>query len=167
VAGISDISQTLAGDFELLQVMRIVMETLYRGSPFQRVLLFTKDAAGEKLLCRIGFGPGSETFVSEKFAISLAPSRDVFHGCLSSNADLMINDTSAEKIASVLPKWFQPRFAAQSAILLPLTVQKKTLGLLYLDTLDSPVAELTQSDMRLLRTLRSQAVLAMKQSGIR
>ena len=167
VAGISDISQTLAGDFELLHVMRIIVETLYRGSSFQRVLLFTKDAAGEKLLCRIGFGPGSETFVSEKFAISLAPSRDVFHGCLSRNADLMINDTSAEKIAGVLPKWFQPRFAAQSALLLPLTAHKKTLGLLYLDTLDGLVAELTQSDMELLRTLRSQAVLAMKQSGMR
>jgi HD-like signal output (HDOD) protein len=167
VAGISDISQTLAGDFELLHVMRIIVETLYRGSSFQRVLLFTKDAAGEKLLCRIGFGPGSETFVSEKFAISLALSRDVFHGCLSRNADLMINDTSAEKIAVVLPKWFQPRFAAQSALLLPLTAQKNTLGLLYLDTLDSRVAELTQSDMELLRTLRSQAVLAMKQSGLR
>ncbi|MBC7624209.1 MAG: HDOD domain-containing protein [Aeromicrobium sp.] len=167
VAGISDISQTLAGDFELLHVMRIIVETLYRGSSFRRVLLFTKDAAGEKLSCRMGFGPGSAAFVSEKYAISLAASRDVFYGCLSRNADLMINDTAAEKIAAVLPPWYQSRFNAQSALLLPLTAQKKTLGLLYLDTVDSQVNELQQTDMALLRTLRSQAVLAMKQSGIR
>jgi hypothetical protein len=96
---------------------------------------------GKDSCAELVFGPGLEIFVSEKHPISLAPSRDVFHGCLSRNADLMINDTSAEKIAGVLPKWFQPRFAAQSALLLPLTAQKKMLGLLYLDTLDSRVTE--------------------------
>jgi serine/threonine protein kinase len=166
VAGISDISQTLAGDFELLQVMRIIVETLYRGSSFKRVLLFTKDGAGTKVVCRIGFGAGSEKFVSERFAISLSPSRDVFYGCLSRNADLLMADTGAAKIAPYLPDWFRREFASQSALLLPITAQKKVLGLLYADSVDSKIAELQPSEMELLRTLRSQAVLAMKQKGV-
>jgi HD-like signal output (HDOD) protein len=166
VAGISDISQTLAGDFELLQVMRIIVETLYRGSSFKRVLLFTKDVGGSKVVCRIGFGAGSEKFVRERFAISLSPSRDVFYGCLSRNADLLIADTSAENIAPHLPTWFRPEFSARSALLLPITAQAKVLGLLYADSVDCNTSELQPSEMGLLRTLRSQAVLAMKQKGL-
>jgi serine/threonine protein kinase len=166
VAGISDISQTLAGDFELLQVMRIIVETLYRGSSFTRVLLFTKDVGGTKVVCRMGFGAGSEKFVNERFAVSLSPSRDVFYGCLSRNADLLIADTGAEKIAPYLPTWFGKEFAARSALLLPITAQKKALGLLYADSVDCSTVELPPSEMGLLRTLRSQAVLAMKQKGL-
>lgn len=167
VSGIRDISQTLAGDFELLDVMRIIVETLYRGGSFQRVMLFIKDPAGTKLICRIGFGVGSDHFVQERFSLSLAPARDVFFGCLSRNADLLINDTSCEKISGHLPDGYHKLFGAQSALLLPICAQKVPLGLLYADTLDRKSGDLPRSQMDLLRTLRSQALLAMKQKGIR
>jgi len=167
VSGISDISQTLAGDFELLGVMRIIVETLYRGASFQRVMLFIKDPAGTKLICRIGFGTGSDNFVRERFSLSLAPARDVFFGCLSRNADLLINDTASEKISGYFPDGYHKTFGAQSALLLPICSQKSPLGLLYADTLDCKTGDLPPSEMALLRTLRSQAVLAMKQKGVR
>ncbi len=166
VAGISDISQTLAGEFELLQVMRIIVETVYRGSPFERVMLFTKDQAATSIVCRLAFGAGTEPFVRDRFQISLAPSRNVFYGCLSRSADLVISDTAGEKIAPYLPDWYKPRFAAVSALLLPITSQNKVLGMIYADSVDTRVAELQQSEMGLLRTLRSQAALAMKQKGL-
>jgi len=100
--------------------MRIIVETLYRGGSFQRVMLFIKDPAGTKLICRIGFGVGSDHFVPERFSLSLSPARDVFFGCLSRNADLLINDTSCEKISCHLPDGYHKLFGAQSALLLPI-----------------------------------------------
>ncbi len=51
----------------------------------------------------------------------------------------------------------------KSFILLPVVINKKTMGLFYADMQEANSLELSERQLSLLRTLRNQAVLAIKQ----
>jgi GAF domain-containing protein len=42
-AGVQDITQTLSGEYNLNDVLRIILETMYRAMGFQHVLLLVRD----------------------------------------------------------------------------------------------------------------------------
>lgn len=57
-AGIQDISNSLVEDFRLNDVLRIILEAMYRAMGFKRVLLCVRDARSNAMCGRFGFGPG-------------------------------------------------------------------------------------------------------------
>jgi eukaryotic-like serine/threonine-protein kinase len=48
------------GEHTLNDVLRIILETMYRAIGFERALLFTLDARQQALRCRFGFGADAE-----------------------------------------------------------------------------------------------------------
>ena len=55
-AGIQDISNTLVEDYRLNDLLRIILETIYRAKGFRRVLLCIRDARTNCMVARFGFG---------------------------------------------------------------------------------------------------------------
>jgi eukaryotic-like serine/threonine-protein kinase len=160
--GIHDVSKTLATDFKLMQVLRIVLETLYRAGRFQRVVLFTRDGSANAMRVRMAFGFQSEALVSSGFTLKMQSATDLFFGCCKRNADVHILDSAAPKVAPLLPAGFHEKLKSQSMILLPLVRNGDWLGLIYADTLDRKTGDIPREEMDLLKTLRSQAVVAIK-----
>lgn len=165
IAGIQDITETLAGEYDLAQALRIILETIYRSGRFTRVLLFTRDVRGENLLCRLAFGRDAEKYTSEQLPISLSAARNVFYGSLSRGADVAIQDVQSEKVAPLIPVWYTKKLNARGMLLLPLMIKSRAAGLIYADC-DAPAAQFEEEDLRLLRTLRSQAVMAIRQKEV-
>jgi eukaryotic-like serine/threonine-protein kinase len=165
IAGIQDITETLAGEYDLAQALRIILETIYRSGRFARVLLFTRDVRGENLLCRLAFGRDAERVTSEQLPISLAPARTVFYGAISRGADVAIQDVQSDKVAPLIPEWYKKKLNARGMLLLPLMIKSRAAGLIYADC-DMPAAQFEEEDLRLLRTLRSQAVMAIRQKEL-
>jgi hypothetical protein len=98
----------------LNDVLRIILETMYRAIGFDRVLLSTLDAHQQALRCRFGFGADTEAIV-------------------------------------------------QKGVSVPLDVdRKRTVGLIYADSNSPAALHFSAEELGLLKTLRNQAVLAMR-----
>lgn len=161
-AGIQDVTTTLVGEFNLNDVLQMVLETMYRGMGFSRALIMIRDNQLGIMAARSGFGVGIRDIVPRfRFPLRYVP--DVFHLALEKGVDIAIEDVSAPNIADKIPGWYKECVNAPSFLLLPIMVRDKVLGLFYADMLEAHTLKLSQQQLSLLRTLRNQAVLAIKQ----
>jgi HD-like signal output (HDOD) protein len=161
-AGIRDVTETLVSDFALNDVLQMVLETMYRGMGFTRTLIFIRDTKLGTMRARFGFGEHIERIIPKcVFPLAFAP--DVFHVALDKGVDIVIEDALAPKIVSRIPQWHQQAMTAKSFLLLPVMVKNQAIGLFYADSEHAEGLKITPQHLGLLRTLRSQVILALKQ----
>lgn len=161
-AGIQDITNVLVGKYQMNDVLRMVVETMYRGAGFSRVLLLIRDAASNSLKTRMGLGTDIESILRKGFSIPLAPAKDVFHAVLAQGIDLFIEDANSPKVRDHVPRWYRQSLNAHSFALFPVMVGKTSVALLYGDSPDPGQLAFTPEELSLLKTLRNQAVMAIR-----
>lgn len=88
---------------------------------------------------------------------------DVFHLAMDKGADIVIEDVTAQNIASKIPTWYREAVTSQSFLLLPVMINGKAIALFYADMEQANAMQVSQRQLSLLRTLRNQAVLAIRQ----
>jgi serine/threonine protein kinase len=162
-AGIQDITGSLVGDYALADILRIIIETMYRGIGFQHVLLCIKDARSNSMAAKFGFGPEIEEIV-RRFRFPLGGRKDIFDVALTRGADILISDIRDPKISGHIPEWFGRTVAAETFILFPLVIKNAPVGLIYADKANAGELVIPENVLSMLRALRNQAVLAIKQS---
>jgi len=162
-AGIQDISNALVEDFSLNDVLRIILETMYRAKGFRRVILCIRDVKTNAMQGRFGFGPDAAE-IAKTFRFPLAFSPDIFHAAISKGVDLLISDIDDPKIAARVPGWYRKAVGAGTFVLFPLTVKGNPVALIYADMEAVGAIVIPEKELALFRTLRNQAVLAIKQS---
>ncbi len=163
-AGIQDISNTLVENYKLNDVLRIILETMYRAMGFRRVLLCIKDARNNVMQGRFGFGPDANE-VAKQFQFTLSFTPDIFHAVTSKGVDILISDIDDPKIASRIPDWYRKMLSARSFVVFPLNIKNNPVAIIYADKEEAGSIEITDKELALLRTLRNQAVLAIKQAS--
>lgn len=162
-AGIQDISNSLVENRPINDVLRMVLETMYRGMFFTRVLLCIKDGRQDTMNGRFGFGVDIAS-IAKGFKFPLGYSADVFHAALSKGADILIADINDPKIRNRIPDWYRNTVTAQTFALFPLIINDVPVALIYADKEFSGEIVFSEKELNLLRTLRNQALLALKQS---
>ncbi|MBI5006111.1 MAG: protein kinase [Nitrosomonadales bacterium] len=161
-AGIQDVTNTLVEDYNLNDVLLMVLETIYRGLGFKHAIICIRDNKVNAMVARMGLGAGVDEVIPRfRFKITFEP--DVFHLAIEKGVDIVIEDLSAGSIASKIPAWYKQAIDAESFILLPIVINKKTVGMFYADMQQANTLKLSEQQLSLLRTLRNQAVLAIKQ----
>ncbi len=164
MAGIQDISNSLVDDFSLNDILRIILETMYRAMGFKRVLLCLKDVKAGQMVGRFGFGPDAAEVVKHfRFPLSYTP--DVFHVATSKGADVLIADVDEARIADKIPAWFRQKVPAKTFVLFPLNIKGIPVAMIYCDKDKAGSITLPEKELQLLKTLRNQAVLAIKQTA--
>lgn len=161
--GVQDITNAMVDRFKLNDVLRMIIETMYRALGFQRVLLCLKDATGDGLVGRLALGHDAQR-VSGVFRVPLTEASDLFGAVCLKGIDTHIRDASASNVARRLPGWYLRDVHASSFLLLPLQVDGKTFGLIYADRAEADATGLRDQELALLKTLRNQAVMAFRQS---
>ena len=164
MAGIQAISNTLVEEFKLNDVLRIILETMYRAKGFKRVILCVRDARSNTMLGRFGFGPDAPE-IAKRFNFQLAFTPDIFHAALSKGVDILISDTHDAKVESRLPEWFRKGVNAGTFVIFPLCIKGNAVAMIYADCDHAGEIVIPEKELSLLRTLRNQAVLAIKQSS--
>jgi GAF domain-containing protein len=164
-AGIQEITNTLVGDHTLNDVLRIILETMYRAIGFQRVLLFSLDPREQSLRCRFGFGTDADVITQNRISVPLHGNRDLFYAAVVMGADLCLDDLESDRIRPHVPKWYKSAIGARGILLLPIVNRKRTLGLIYADSDVPAVLHFSTEELSLLKTLRNQALLAMRQTA--
>ena len=163
-SGIQDISNTLIDGFKLNDILRMILETMYRAMGFKRVVLCIRDGKAGCMQGRFGFGDDANE-VAKAFRVPLSFTPDVFHVAMSKGVDLMISDVNDPKIAERIPAWYRQAVTANSFVLLPLNIKGSPVALIYADSDEIGGMSIPEKELSLLRTLRNQAILAIKQGG--
>jgi len=167
-AGIQDITDAMVENFKLNEVLRMILETIYRALNFRRVVFCLRDPKTEMLTGRFGLGDGVEA-VAPLFRVPLktAPGvqADLFAAVCQKGVDTLIADASIPKIAERLPVWFLGSPKATSFLLLPMAMRGAPFALIYADKVQAGSIDLGEKELSLLRTLRNQAVMAFKQAS--
>src|SRR5574343_654704 len=163
-AGIQDISNTLVEGFKLNDILRIILETMYRAMGFKRVVLCIRDAKAGVMQGRFGFGPDANE-VARQFRFPLSFTPDIFHAATSKGVAILISDINDIKIADRIPDWYRKAVPAHSFVLFPLNIKGNPIALIYADRDEPGGIAIPEKELQLLRTLRNQAVLAIKQGS--
>ncbi len=163
-AGIQDISNTLIDGFQLTDILRIILETMYRAMGFKRVILCIRDAKAGVMQGRFGFGPNANE-VAKAFRFPLSFTPDIFHAATSKGVDLLISDINDPKISARIPEWYRKAVPANSFVLFPLNIKGSPVALIYADGDQAGDISIPEKELQLLRTLRNQAILAIKQGS--
>lgn len=162
-AGIQDVTTSLVGDFKLSDLLLMVLETMYRGMGFNRALIMIRDNRLNMMVGRFGFGAKIESELAH-FRFAISPSAtDVFQLSIEKGADILIENTQASNIADKVPAWYRSSADAPCFLLLPVMVKDKAIALFYADMLKADGLNISKQQLSLLRTLRNQALLAIKQ----
>ena len=142
---------------------RITLETMYRAMGFQRVLLCLKDPKAGLMAGRFGFGADTNE-LARKFHFPLADAPNVFQLAITKGVDIIISDIDDPKIASKIPDWYRRIVIARTFVLLPLLIKGRAVALIYCDRDKAGSIVIPEKELSLLKTLRNQALLAIKQS---
>ncbi|MCX7628324.1 MAG: HDOD domain-containing protein [Methylophilaceae bacterium] len=161
-AGIQDVTNALVEEYKLNDILQMVLETMHRGMGFNRTLILVRDAQNNQMVARFGFGRDSDA-VLRKFRFPLGYRPDVFHLAMEKGVDIVIEDVMAENIRDKIPTWYREAVTAQSFLLLPVMIKDRAIGLFYADMEQANAMQVTPKQLSLLRTLRNQAVLAIRQ----
>ncbi|MBM5570760.1 MULTISPECIES: serine/threonine protein kinase [Deefgea] len=165
-AGVQDITNTLVGEFKLNDLLRMILETMFRSIGFDHVLFCTRDAKSACMSARFGFGEDIDKILP-KFQFKLEPVSDVFQLVMAKQADVFVEDINAESISQRIPTWYRELVPAQTLVVFPLLIDKKPVGLFYGDKKNAHELVIPHDQLNQLKTLRNQAILAIrhKQSG--
>jgi HD-like signal output (HDOD) protein len=163
-AGIQDITNAMVEDFKLSDVLRMILETMFRAMDFDRIIFCMRDPKTESVTGRFGLGVGVEQY-TKSFKVPLkAATPDLFGVVCIKGVDSMISDAGESRILQRLPAWYLQSLNAPAFLLLPLQIKGAPFGLIYADKTRKGALELDEKELALLRTLRNQAVMAFKQS---
>jgi hypothetical protein len=112
---------------------------------------------------RFGFGADTND-LARTFKVPLNDAPDVFQLAVSKGLDIIIADIDDPKIADKIPPWYRKIVIAQTFVLFPLNIKGKPVALIYCDREKAGSIVIPDKELSLLKTLRNQALLAIKQS---
>lgn len=162
INGIQDITNTIIGDFDLNDVLTMIMETMYRGLALNSVLFCIRDGNKPAMCARLGFGEKVDELCRE-FCFPIDQEvRDVFGLAVTQAKDIHISNAGDLRIRKRLPAWYYGVLGDPAFALFPVIVDKRPFGLFFLSR-DRTGSVFDERSLSYLRTLRNQAVLAVKQ----
>ena len=163
-AGIQDITNAMVESFQLNDVLRMILETMFRALGFRRMVFCLREARTDMLTGRFGLGEGSEVAV-RALKVPLKAQGDLFAAVCLRGADTLINDATEPRMQARLPEWYRKGVNAPSFLLLPLQIKGQPFALIYADQATPGGIVVDDKALGLLRTLRNQAVMAFRQAG--
>jgi len=159
--GIQEIADVMKGAYNLGDVIYMIMETMYRGFLFDRVVFAMRDVTRAKMVGRFGLGEEIDSIISHfNFAIRSAP--DIFNIAIAKAKGIVINDAESPSIVRSLPEWYRLTIAAPAFLIYPIVVKEICIGVIYADR-NMKGALLTESQMEQMEELRKLAVNAIEQ----
>ena len=164
--GLHDVTCSLLSSFSLNDIIRIVLETMYRGMQLSgdgKTLFLVKDTEAPVMRIRFGLGSGIEG-LKRWFNVTLDDSGDIFNKAIVKQHDLVIKSVEPPAIKKLLPEWFKHRASAGIFfIVLPIIINNKPIGMFYVEGNKKEFLKVSAEHLNYLKMLRDQTVVAIKQ----
>ena len=161
--GIKNLSNAITGDFVLNDIFRTTLETMHQAMGFQRVLMCLKDARTGHMVARMGCGKEA-SLLTQKFRFPLDDTPNVFQLAIGKGLDIVIADIADPKIADKIPAWYRKTVSARTFAIMPLMIKGQPVAMIYCDQEQPGKIVISEHELSLMKTLRNQALLAIKQT---
>ena len=151
-AGVLETTKALSKGVSFGNALNLVLETMYGGMGFNRVIAFLRD--GNAFKGKIGFGAMMPEMLP-RLVFPETDGMDVFHLSLANMADVFIEDAAGLQSASSMPVWFTETLPdVRAFVLLPMVFNGRPVGLLYGDWEKGTKGLVDKSELLLMRSLR-------------
>jgi hypothetical protein len=140
-------------EVRLGEVLRMILEAMYRALGFRRVLFCLRDPKSGALVGRFLLGDGDDALrnafrVATRVVPGLPP--DLFTAVCLKGADTLIADATGAAMRARLPAWFVQAIDAPAFLLLPMAVKNAPIGLIYADKAEPGAIVLGEKELSLL-----------------
>jgi HD-like signal output (HDOD) protein len=159
---LQDLTHLIAERQSLSAILLTALECLHTGFGYSRSILLLRDAGTPTMRARVWCGAITKTQANQ-LEIDLDSPGDLFAAAIRRGSDLQIQNALDPAIAPRLPRYFSKACPqTTSFILLPLLSESSPIACILVGR-DVPEPEpISAEDIRLLRTVRGQIILAMK-----
>ena len=164
INGIQEITNTLVEDFELNDLILMIVETMFRGFCFNRVMFCMMESKRTRVQARFGLGKDVDKLI-RNFGFKLEASSDLFNIAVSQAQDFLIDDSGAPTIKARIPEWYRGTINAPSFMIYPIFIDKVCLGLFYADK-EMKGPPIPENQINFMKTLRNQLIIAIRQSRL-
>lgn len=161
---VAEITTVLTGEFELNDVLMMVLEGMYRGLGVENVLLAMLTPQRDRVVFRFGLGPKTDE-LQEIFSVPLTSQGGAVATCVRERCDVIIPNFSQHDHAGDFPPALLEILNPRSIVLLPIVIRDSPLGL-FLVNRGVDQSALTPQEIQSMRALGSQAVLAIHQASM-
>lgn len=161
VNGIAEITGSLIGEIDLNNVLTMVLETIYRGMGFTRVLFAIHNPKNKQVIARFGLGKGIDEIIPE-FRYNINDDTDIFVSTVKTGKEYIVLDVNSDEYKNRIPEWLRKLTMPTTVVLYPLVINNKCLGLIYADNDDVDI-KISMEALGFFKTLRNQATLAIQQ----
>lgn len=165
INGIQEITNTLAEDYTLNDLIAMVVEIMYRGFAFERTMFCMALPKKPWITARFGLGKDIKSLLGS-FGFRVSKALDVFNLAVTLNQDFRIADSNAARTRSRIPGWYRKTVNAPSFIIYPIFIDNICLGFLYADREDAG-EPIPVNYLNYMKTLRNQLVIGIKQKRLR
>lgn len=159
--GIQDVTHCLTEDSPMNDILRMILEVIFRAMNFHQVIFCIKNMSTLQIEGRYGLGPDVQS-VLPSFKFLLGGKEDIFNFALSEGSDLIVPDIKDKKVENFIPPWYARMISAQTFVVLPLLIRQTPIGLIYMDKLKADGIVITPARLNHMRTLRNQGILAIR-----
>ena len=163
INSIAEITTTLLGEFDLNNILVMILETLYRGIGFSRVVMLVRDARNRQMVARFGFGQDIDQMIPT-FRYPLSAESDIFNDAVRHSREYVVLDVDAAEYQGRVPDWCRQLLKPRAVVLLPIVLNKACISLIYADSTESG-ARISAEELKLFATLTKQAALAIHQKS--
>lgn len=129
---INEINEVLKSSGNIGNSIYMIMETMYRGFEFNRVLFCMLDQKQTRMAARFGFGENID-IIQRNFEFKVTRSSDFFNIAVMRMKDIIIDDSQVPRVKENLPDWYSQLISTRSFLIFPLIIKEKCIGLLYAD----------------------------------
>ena len=149
----------------LEEVIEQMMVDLVEALSLQRVIVCLRDPVHGDLKGRAGNGLRAPA-VTATFHVPLGGSQDLFSVLCINAKDALVADAGDPVVAKRLPPWFLQKVGARTFVLLPLASHATVHGLIYVDRQMAGSLVLSESELKLLKSVRDHLLVAMDRRGL-
>jgi HD-like signal output (HDOD) protein len=159
---LQDLTHLIAERQSLSTILLTALECLHTGFGYSRSILLLRDAGTPKMRARVWCGAITKVQASQ-LEIDIDSPGDLFAAAIRRGSDLQIQNALVPAVALRLPRYFAKACPqTTSFIVLPILSENSPIACMLVGR-DMPEPEpISPEDIRLLRTVRSQIILAMK-----
>ncbi len=165
VRGIAEITDVMLSDFKLNDVLTMILENIYSGMGFTRVLFCIYDRKNRQIVGRFGLGKHIDDIAS-RFRARIEAGNDIVSTAVIKGKDFIVLDTNSDEYRQRIPQWLRQLTAPQTVVVYPLILNKRCIGMIYADT-DDAATSISMEALGFFKTLRNQASMAIRQSQMR
>ena len=160
--GIQKTTEMMAlGDYRLDNLINLGLDSLYSALGFRFITLCLKDSKMNSFRARSSLGKKNLEY-QKGFNFSTVPANDLFHLAMQRNIDIVIANAFIPRIRKLMPLWHTTLLPdARSILVLPLIVNKKSMGLIYADRETESPEGITHDEAKLVRILKGQILIAL------